>query len=156
MRDPDIERHPSAPDGLMVFDGHCNFCSANVAAILKLDRDRRILFTPLQSPYGQSLAQRHGVSLDDPSTFLFFEHGRALEKSDAAIAVARRLPRPWRWARLLRLVPRRLRDGLYATIARHRYRIAGRRETCMAPSPEQRRRFLTEVPCDDAMPRGSS
>ncbi len=141
-----------SPDGLMVFDGHCNFCSANVAAVLKLDRDRTIRFTPLQSPYGQYLAKQHGVSLDDPSTFLFFEHGLALEKSDAAIAIARRLPRPWRWARVLRFVPRRVRDGAYGLIARHRYRIAGRRETCMVPSPEHRRRFLEEAPRGEPAP----
>jgi len=43
----------------------------------------------------------------------------------------------------LRIVPRALRDPLYELVARNRYRIAGRRNTCFVPTPEHRSRFLT-------------
>jgi predicted DCC family thiol-disulfide oxidoreductase YuxK len=40
------------------------------------------------------------------------------------------------------LVPRPLRDFAYRAFARNRYRLFGRSEVCLVPTPELRRRFL--------------
>jgi predicted DCC family thiol-disulfide oxidoreductase YuxK len=53
----------------------------------------------------------------------------ALFKSDAALAVVGALP-GWRWVRVLKLVPKPLRDALYDIVARNRYRIFGTTEVC--------------------------
>jgi predicted DCC family thiol-disulfide oxidoreductase YuxK len=71
------------PDGLWLFDGVCNLCSGSVAVVLKLDREGVIRFTPIQSPYGRQLALAHGIDPDTPASFLFIDHGRALEKTAA-------------------------------------------------------------------------
>jgi len=134
------------PDGLMVFDGLCNFCSAQVQLILRIDRTGAIRFTSIQSPYGRHLAERFGLDPDDPSTFLFFDRGRPLEMSDAVLATARRLPRPWRWLAVLGILPRPVRDAAYRLVARNRYRLLGRRDACMVPSPHQRSRFVEDIP----------
>lgn len=136
----------AAPDGIWVFDGVCNFCSGSVRAALALDRDGGLRFTPIQSPYGRLLATEAGLDPDAPNSFLFIDHGRALGGSDAVLALAGRLPAPWRWARVLRIVPRSIRDAAYGWIARNRYRLMGRRETCMIPSAEVRARFILEPP----------
>lgn len=136
------------PDGIMVFDGLCNFCSAQVRAILRIDKAGAIRFTSIQSPYGRHLAGRFGVDPDDPSTFLFFDQGRPLEASDAVIAILKRLPAPWRWLRMIAVLPRALRDATYRLIARNRYRLLGRRDECMVPSAEIRARFIDEIPTD--------
>jgi predicted DCC family thiol-disulfide oxidoreductase YuxK len=39
-------------------------------------------------------------------------------------------------------LPRPLRDWLYDRIARNRYRLFGRRDTCLVPSPDVANRFL--------------
>jgi predicted DCC family thiol-disulfide oxidoreductase YuxK len=136
------------PDALMVFDGLCNFCSAQVQLILRIDRAGAIRFTSIQSPYGRHLAARFGIDPDDPSTFLFFDHGRPREASDAVIAMLGRLPRPWRWLRALRILPRFMRDALYRLVARNRYRLLGKRDSCMIPAPHVRARFIDEIPTD--------
>jgi predicted DCC family thiol-disulfide oxidoreductase YuxK len=134
------------PDGLMLFDGMCNFCSASVNLALALDRRGVLRFCPVQSPYGQALARDHGLDPDDPTTFVFFEHGEALTRSTGALALAARLPAPWRWSAGLRAVPAAWRDGVYDWIAAHRYRLFGRRTVCRLPSEAERARFLTELP----------
>jgi predicted DCC family thiol-disulfide oxidoreductase YuxK len=134
------------PDGLWLFDGVCNFCSGSVNLALRLDRAGALTFTPIQSPYGQALARRCGLDPDAPSTFVFLDRGRALTESDAVLAIAARLPAPWRWARVLRFVPKGWRDAGYRWIARNRYRLLGRRETCMVPTPEVRVRFRLDEP----------
>lgn len=137
------------PDGLMVFDGLCNFCSAQVRMVLRIDRAGTIRFTSIQSPYGRRLAERFGIDPDAPSTFLFFDHGRPLEESDGVVAALRRLPRPWRWLRALRIVPGPVRDAIYRWVARNRYRLLGRRDACMVPPPHVRARFIDDIPPDE-------
>jgi len=136
----------SEPDSLMLFDGLCNFCSTSVSLALALDRRGRVRFCPIQSPYGRALAERHGLDPDDPTTFVFFDHGQPLFRSTGALAVAARLPAPWRWTTALRVLPLAWRDGAYDWIAAHRYRLFGRRKACRMPSTAERTRFVTETP----------
>jgi len=137
---------PAEPDGLWLFDGVCNFCSGSVRLALALDKRGVLRFTPIQSPYGRALAVTAGLDPDAPNTFLFFDRGRALEASDAMLALVGRLPAPWRWIRALRVVPRPIRDAAYGWIARNRYRLLGKRDACMVPSPEVRARFILDLP----------
>jgi len=136
---------PDAPDGLMLFDGLCNFCSTSVNLALALDRRSVLRFCPIQSPYGRALASQHGLDPDDPSTFVFFDRGTPQFRSTGALALAARLPAPWRWAANLGVVPRTWRDRVYDWIAAHRYRLFGRRAVCRLPSEKERTRFITEV-----------
>lgn len=133
-------------DGLWLFDGVCNFCSGAVQAALRVDRKGVMRFTPLQSPFGQAIAARYGLDLENPDSFLFFDRGHALEASDAVLALARRLGPPWSLFGVLAVVPKVWRDAAYLLLARNRYRLLGRKDHCMVPTPEQRSRFITEPP----------
>jgi predicted DCC family thiol-disulfide oxidoreductase YuxK len=124
----------------------CKFCSGGVNLALALDRKGALRFTPLQSAYGRVLAERHGLDPDDPATFFFFEKGAPLERSTAALAVAARLPAPWRWATALSVLPPSWRDALYDWIAANRYRLLGRRDACRLPTARERARFVLEPP----------
>lgn len=134
------------PDGLWVYDGVCHLCSRSVRLALALDREGAIRFTPVQSPYGRQLLTAQGLDPDTPTSFLFFDQGRALQRSDAVLSLAARLPAPWRWAGALRAIPRSWRDFGYDAVARNRYRLFGRRRTCFLPTPAERARFVLEPP----------
>jgi len=68
---------------------------------------------------------------------------RLYQRSDAVAASLELLSPGWRLAgRGLRLVPPPLRNWGYGMVARFRYRIFGRYDTCPIPSPEQRGRLL--------------
>ncbi|HEY8357077.1 MAG TPA: DCC1-like thiol-disulfide oxidoreductase family protein, partial [Ramlibacter sp.] len=49
---------------------------------------------------------------------------------------------PWRMAWVGWIVPAPLRDAAYRLVARNRYAIFGRSESCLLPPPEQAARFL--------------
>ncbi len=94
----------------------------------RLGRRGAFRFAPLQSEAGAALLREHGVDPTRPHTILLVKDGRAYYRSDAVLEIARELPGV-RWpARLLALVPRRLRDRAYGFVARHRYRWFGKRE----------------------------
>ena len=105
------------------------------------DVKRRFRFTAIQSPYGTRLAQAFGIDPQDPDSNAVIHGGVARFKSDAALTVLSLLPR-WRWVRLLRLVPKPLRDAAYDLVARNRYRIFGRYEECFVPDAGLRARVM--------------
>jgi predicted DCC family thiol-disulfide oxidoreductase YuxK len=128
-------------DGLILFDGVCVLCSWWVRFVIERDQAAVFRFAPLQSRYGAGLAARLGISVANPETNAVVIGARAYFKSDAAIAVVSRLP-GWSWTAGLALVPRPIRDWLYDRIARSRYRLFGRTDSCLIPTPEIAGRFV--------------
>jgi predicted DCC family thiol-disulfide oxidoreductase YuxK len=63
-------------------------------------------------------------------------------RSEAVVRIGEYLGRGWGLARVLRIVPRFLRDAGYDLFARFRYRLFGRMDSCPIPAPEVRARFL--------------
>ena len=99
--------------------------------------------TTAQSPLGQALYRHYGLDTQHFETNLVLTEGRAYGKLEAAAIVLRRLPAPWPlMGRLLLMVPPPLRDRLYDPIARNRYRLFGRHETCMVPPADWKARML--------------
>lgn len=138
-------KSPAAPAaaGIVLFDGHCNFCNGVVNFLV--DRDPRgvLKFAALQSEAGRRLLAEHRLPMPDiPDTMVFIERGRALVRSDAALATTRYLRAPWPLARVAFVVPRFLRDAIYKLIARNRYRWFGHTAACRVPTAELRARFL--------------
>ncbi len=96
----------------------------------------------MQGRWAPALYRRFGIDPADPESIILVEGDAVKRDSDAVLAIYAGLGWPWRAAAALRLVPRFLRDPVYRWIARNRYRLFGRRETCWLPSPEQARRVL--------------
>ncbi len=132
----------SPTNPVIVFDAQCILCSANAQFVLKLDKAGRFRLASMQSPAGAALFRRFGIDPKDPETLIVVQGDRALRNSDAVLAIWAGLERPWRWLALLRSVPHPVRDAIYRWIARNRYRLFGRRETCWVPSPAQAERIL--------------
>jgi predicted DCC family thiol-disulfide oxidoreductase YuxK len=140
---------PSDAQGrhLLLFDGVCGLCSRLVQFVLMHDRECVFDFASLQSPTGRALVERAGGNPEDLSTFYAFPDYRApearpLTKARAALFVMYALGWPWKMARLFGVLPTALLDRLYDLVARNRYRVFGRREHCLIPSPEYRSRFV--------------
>jgi predicted DCC family thiol-disulfide oxidoreductase YuxK len=116
-------------DDVILYDGVCVFCSRWIRFVAARDVERRFRFTAIQSDYGSRLAQAFGIDPADPDTNAVVHGGVATLRSDAALTVLSHLP-GWQWARVLRAVPKPLRDGVYNLVARNRYRIFGKYERC--------------------------
>ncbi len=129
----------------MLFDGVCNLCNATVNFIIDRDPGHHFRFASLQSDAGKELLRAHGVTPQesgDPDSILLVQGDRVLERSTAALHIARGLAGGWKLLYLFIVVPRFVRDVVYRFIARHRYRWFGKSDTCRVPTPELRARFL--------------
>src|SRR5262249_41318332 len=108
------------PDRVILFDGVCVLCSRWARFVIERDPEASFHFLAVREPYGRTLAERLGIDVEFPETNAVILTGCAYFKSDAAIEILSRLPF-WRWARLVRIVPKALRDAGYDLIARNRH-----------------------------------
>ena len=129
---------------ILLFDGHCNFCNAWVRLIVNRDNTKKILFAPLQSPVGRKMLEEHQIDVNYADSLVFFEEEGFSLSSTAALRIFSYLNGWERHLQLLAIIPRPLRDTFYHFIAKSRYKLFGRSEQCMIPTPELRERFLTE------------
>jgi predicted DCC family thiol-disulfide oxidoreductase YuxK len=136
---------------LVVFDGNCGLCNGWVRWLLRRDTRDRLRFAPSSLPALAPLLARHMDALDAdgvPGTVLVFVNPmqageQLLVRWAATLALLRALPSPWPVvAACLRWIPRFAGDPAYRLMARYRYRIWGRLETCPIPTPQERLRFL--------------
>lgn len=127
---------------IVIFDGACNFCNGAVNFIIKRDPAGRFAFTPIQSATGQELINQYGAALVGFDTFLLVKDGQCFERTDAALEITKDLSGLWHWFRVFKGIPKPFRDYLYRLFARNRYRLFGRRDSCMVPTPDVRERFL--------------
>lgn len=147
---PPATPHPALPPDtpIILFDGVCNLCNASIQWIIRRDHRQRFRFASLQSPFARrTLAALAPESTLPDSVVLILPAvpgapPRILLKSAAALGIARRLGPPWSLAAIFWIIPRPIRDHLYAWVARNRYRWFGKQDACMVPTPALRARFL--------------
>ena len=97
--------------------------------LIRLDRRKRLRYTSLQGEVGQALLTSRGAE-GLPDSVLFWDGSALHAEMDAVFAIADVLGLPFSGVRVLGLLPRGWRSGLYRMVARNRTRWFGRRETC--------------------------
>ncbi|MBE0565980.1 MAG: thiol-disulfide oxidoreductase DCC family protein [Krumholzibacteria bacterium] len=127
---------------VVLFDGHCALCHGFVRFVLKADRGGVFRFAGLDSETGRGLRAEFGVPPGESDTVVVVADGRAYVRSDAVVAVAARLPWPWRALGWTARVPRAWREAGYRWVARNRFRWRPRLDACPVPPPAWRERFL--------------
>jgi len=130
------------PNFLLLFDGICNLCNGAVLFIIRRDNAGKITFASLQSELGRDHLVRNGLDPDTLHSIIVIENGILFQKSDAVLRIVARMDGAWPWLRIFRMIPRFLRDALYDLVAHFRYKILGKKDACMIPTPELKRRFV--------------
>lgn len=139
----------SANRTIVLFDGVCHFCDSTVQFLLKRDRKKHFVFSPLQSEATDFLRRCYAIP-DDMDTVVVIDRGKLFLRSDALLRIAWRLGGLWSLLVVLWVIPRFLRDQAYCLFARHRYRWFGQKDVFMLPTVEQQRRFLVPATSDDS------
>ena len=127
---------------IIVFDGVCVLCTGFARFVVARDPDARFRLTAAQSATGQALFRHYGLDPVAFETNLLIENGRAYAKLDTVRRILPKLGGLWPAAGLLTCLPGPIADALYSGIARNRYPLFGRTETCMVPPPDWRERVI--------------
>lgn len=134
-RDPSVPKFPDDRP-LIVFDGVCVLCSGFARFVASRDAANLYRFTAAQSPLGQGLFTHFGLDPVNYESNLLIADGRAFAKMQAFARIMGGLGLPWRLLAAVESLPVAMADGFYDRIARNRYRLFGRRETCVVPGAD--------------------
>ena len=127
---------------IILFDGVCNLCNGFVQFIIKRDPKAKFKFASLQSPEGLSLLNKFGLPTIDFDSLVYINGDNYLIKSNAGLAILKELEGFWKLFHVFIIIPKFIRDFFYDIISKTRYKIFGKRTSCMIPTPEIKQRFL--------------
>jgi predicted DCC family thiol-disulfide oxidoreductase YuxK len=135
-------------DLVVLYDGVCGLCNRLVQFLLQHDKYDRLKFASLQSDFARTALTRHGADASDLDTIQIIENygqtdERLFSRSDAILRAGKALGGFWKFASGIGgYLPKGLRDSFYRSVARNRYSLFGKYDTCLMPEPRYRKKFL--------------
>ena len=136
-----MANNPRIEDQAIVFfDGVCALCNHTVDFLISRDQEKRLRFAPLQGQTATQLLTEQERNLD---SIVFRDGGRTWKSSSAIVRIFWRIGGIWSLVgSLIWVLPKPIREFAYRTIARLRYRLFGKRETCRMPTETDRNLIL--------------
>ena len=127
---------------IILFDGVCNLCNSSVQFIIKRNKKQHFYYASLQSDVAKEILLQHLEKKITLDTIVFVEKGNIYTKSTAALRISKYLDGLWKFAYVLIIIPRPIRDAFYDFVAKKRYVWFGKRESCIMPTDDQKKMFL--------------
>ena len=118
-------------ENILLFDGYCNLCSRLVNFIIRRAKKTKFLFVSLQSASGQSLLKKFGLPIDDFDSVVYIRGNKYYLKSSAILHIFKELGGIWKLFFIFIIIPKFIRDFIYKIIAKTRYKIFGRHDSCI-------------------------
>lgn len=149
---------------IVLFDGVCVLCNYWAQFIIKHDTQKKVKLTSVQSTAGQAILKYYGMPTTTFDTLVYVE-GLELEdlqtghmglenkskknnqvfiKTAAVFKILAQLGIPWRLLAIFKIIPAPLSDRAYTLIARNRYKLFGKKENCILPTPDHQSRYLPD------------
>lgn len=121
---------------IIFFDGVCSLCNHLVDYLISRDRAHKLHFASLQGQTASAHLSQKAIA--DLNTVIYLRKGKIETKSTAVLLALSDLEGAYKLLLALLLVPTLLRDGLYDLVAKNRYSLFGKRDTCRLPSPAEK------------------
>ena len=130
------------PDHLVIFDGVCNFCNSAVNFIIRNDKKDEFRFVPFQSDLSKDIFRSENIHLHYFESVIYVNKGKVYYKTTAILKILKQLGGGYQLYYIFIIVPSFIRNFFYHLIAKNRYRLFGKREACVVPTPEVKNKFL--------------
>jgi len=139
-----IEINKKIPENyqLILFDGVCNFCNAAINFVIDHDPEKHFKFAALQSEIGQNILRKFNKNTEDFDSVILLKDSQFYQKSAAALEITKHLSGGWKNLSFFSILPTFFLDFFYDIIAKNRFKVFGKSESCRLPTPDLQERFL--------------
>lgn len=125
---------------ILFFDGVCGLCSSLVDFALPKFSEGQIFFAPLQGPTAKNSLPHQDLGLE---YVVYYRDGVIHRKTKAVAYLLQDIGGIYKpTSIMLHAIPSFVSDFFYGLVAKYRYRIFGKAETCRLPTPQERKFFL--------------
>ena len=127
---------------IVLFDGVCNYCNDKINFIIKNDKQDVFRFVALQSETGQKIIKYLGID-NSIDSIILYEPGYAyFIKSEAVFRIIKHLSSSVKLLLFFNFIPTSIKNVFYDIIAKNKYNWYGKKESCMMPTEELKRKFI--------------
>ncbi len=116
---------------ILLFDDNCNLCNGFVKFIIARDKRNKFKFTSIQSKTGQSILDKFKINNQNFTSIVLIIDGTYYIKSSAIFRLFKELGGFWKFFNIFTILPGFLTDFVYDIIAKNRYKLFGKRKTCI-------------------------
>ena len=128
---------------IILFDGVCNYCNDKINFIIKNDKQDVFRFVALQSETGQKIIKYLGIDSSIDSIILYEPGYAYFIKSEAVFRIIKHLSSAVKLLLIFNFIPTSIKNIFYDIIARNRYNWYGKKDSCMLPTEDVKRKFIT-------------
>ena len=125
---------------IIVFDGVCILCSKFFRWVLKNDRINIFRFTNIQSNF---YLKNKKINKSIDSILVITKNEEILYESDAVNYILKKINRLLLVRFLIIITPNLISNFFYRIIAKNRYKIFGKKDSCYIPTEEELKKFIT-------------
>lgn len=127
---------------IILFDGVCNYCNDKINYIIKNDSQDIFRFVAIQSEKGQEIIKYLGINTSIDSIILYEPGFAYYIKSEAVFRIIKHLSSKVKLLLVFNFIPTRIKNIIYDIIAKNRYSLYGKKESCMIPTEEIKGKFI--------------
>ena len=121
-------KHP-----IVLYDGHCFLCDRTIQYLIKKDKEEKLRYHTLNATRETLLSVK------------LLHQGKEYDQSDVMVMASKIITNSGLLLSLLKWFPKGIRDLGYRIIARNRYALFGRSDTCILPNKDIRHLFLDTI-----------
>ena len=129
---------------IVYFDGVCYLCNSLVNFLIKIDTNRNLSYSPLQSEFAKRNLENTQINFSKVDSIIVQKRDKYFIKSEAISLIIKELNWYWRILLIFNFLPISWTDKLYDYIAEKRYKWFGIKEKCMIPTEGVKSRFLID------------
>ncbi len=127
---------------IIFYDGICGLCNQSIQFIIRHDNKEIFRFASLDSEFAKSHLKSNYIKTENIDTIILMVNNKSYLYSEAILKIFSLLGFPYKILLIGFILPKSIRDWIYKWIARNRYKIWGKYDSCPLPTEHQRKLFL--------------
>jgi len=128
---------------IILFDRECNLCDWSVQLLLKNDPNDIFRFASLQSEMGKKIQEEYSIDISKMNSVILIDNYITYKtKTSAVFSIIASMGNLWRLLVIFWIVPKPIRDWIYMRVVKNRYRLFGKKNTCMIMTKDIMHKFL--------------
>ena len=125
---------------IIIFDGNCVLCSSFYKWLLKNDKNNCFLFTNTQSEF---YSKNSNIDKSKDSIIVILNNNKIIYESDAVDYIFKKTKTQLAIRILISIFPKFISNFFYKIVAKNRYKIFGKKDSCYVPTEEELKKFIT-------------
>ena len=124
---------------VIIYDGICVLCNKYIKWVLDKDKDNLFLISNLQSKFTE---EKFPELRKIDSVAVIKKNGEIIQKSKAVNHILKSINRLILLRTILNILPLSISNFFYDIVAKSRYKVFGKYDSCQLPEPEYKSRFI--------------